>query len=376
MPRGNELSELFKALAAGQLQSVYAVVGSDPGLREELISRIQRAVLGEKTSETSAVVFGPPDPARPASAPTVAAVMDEVRTPSLFAAKKLILVRAADHLIGGKGSSGAAAVADYLKSPVPGTVLILDLEKLDKRTALAKALVASGGLVECPRLYASGYGETAPSMNSSMGAYLRQLATDRKLKLSNEAGTRLLELADGEAGRLGAELDKLAEFLRKEKRAATAADVDRLASRGAENINALVSATLCGDTSRALLALERVYERGMDMFGRTVWDQAGISIAVVSALTRELRRVERTQLNGGRCPRSKRGKPLPPQVARPIEDAARRLAAGALERAYRLLLEADLALKSSSGRSHSEIVTELLVRLGRSSKKPITTARR
>jgi hypothetical protein len=78
---------------------------------------------------------------------------------------------------------------------------------------------------------------------------------------------------------------------------------------------------------------------------------------------RELRTAERAIRNGGRCPPARSGKALPPQVARPIEAAARRLRGAPLERAYRLTLEADLALKSDSGRSPRGIVEELLVSL-------------
>ncbi len=364
MPRRNELSELFSALAKDRLQSVYAVVGDDPGLREELIGRIQHAAIGNKSSEVSTVIFAPPDPARPASAATVAEVMDEVRTPSLFAARKFILVRSAGHLVGGKNASGARAIAEYMEEPVPGTCLVLELEKLDKRTTLSRALVKSGGMVETPRLYASRYGETEASMDSSMGAYLRQLAADRKVQVTASAGRRLLELTDGEAGVLGAELDKLAEFLRNEKRAATVEDIDRLTSRGASQVTPLVRHALAGTISKALVELERVYSRGMESFGRVVWDEAAISISVVNTLARELKQVERTRLNGGRCPPAKSGKPLPPQVARPVEEAARRLGGKRLEEAYGQLLEADLALKSSSGRAPRTIVQELLVKLG------------
>jgi len=364
MARRNELAHLFKALSSGKVKAVYAVVGKDPGLRAELVSRIRTACLGAEGNDGNAVVFGPPDPARPSSAPTTAQVMDEARTPSLFSGRKFILVREAGHLVSGKSAGGGRAVAEYVEAAVPGTVLVLELEKLDKRTALAKALARTGGLVETPRLYSSRYGETEPSMESSMGTYLRQLAADRGVKITASAGCRLLELADGEAGVLGAELDKLAEFLRKKERAATVEDVDRLTSRGASQITPLVRHALAGSASRALVELERVYARGMDSFGRVVWDEAAISIAVVSALARELRQVERTRMNGGRCPTARSGKSLPPQVARPVEEAARRFDAEKLERAYRQVLEADLALKSSSGRAPRTIVHELLVGLG------------
>ncbi|MHC4915630.1 MAG: DNA polymerase III subunit delta [Planctomycetota bacterium] len=361
MARGNDLSATFKALASGKTVPVYAVVGSDPGLREELIARIRRAVLGEDGSGGAQVTLGPADPARPSSAPTLAAVVDEVGTASLFAPVKLVLVREADALVADKAAQDR--LRKMVAEPVPGTVLVLDLEKLDKRKGLAKALAKGGGLLECPRLYSSRFGESDASMASSMGVLLRQMAQERGVKLSDDAGRRLLELADGEVGFLRAELDKLADFLGKKKREARAEDVEALACRGASEVTPIVRQALAGRGSRALAALGGVFERGMDLFGRVVWDEAAIALGVVNAAGRELRTVERTVLNGGRCPPARSGKSLPPQVAAPIEAAARRLKGEGLERAYRLVLEADQTLKSSSGRSPQGVVEELLVRL-------------
>ncbi len=373
MARGTEISAVFKAISSGEIPAVCAVTGEDPGLREEVVSRIRRAFLGEGPAGEGQVVFGPPDPARPSSAPRLAEVMDEVRTASLFAPKKLVLVRGADALLAGGGSgeekkasaaAAGAALLDYLKSPVPGTVLVLEAEKLDGRTALGKALARAGGLLALPRLYFTRYGESEPSMAAPAGAYLAQLARDRGLKLSGDAGRRLLELADGEVGGLGAELDKLAGYLGEEKRAVSVEDVEALATGTTGDARALALDALRGRTAEALRAAERVFERGLEVFGRAVWDEPAIALAAVNALGRELRTVERAVLGGGRCPLSKRGKALPPQVARPIEEAARRLRGPALERAYRLVLEADLALKSSSGRRPQAILEELVVSLG------------
>ncbi len=362
MARQADLSALFKALSSGKTLPVYAVVGSDPGLREELIARIRRAVLGEDGAGGTLVTLGPADPARPSSAPTLAAVVDEVGTGSLFASVKMVLVREADALAAEK--TAQERLRELVEKPVPGAVLVLDLEKIDKRKGLAKALASSGGLLQCPRLYSSRFGESDASMASSMGALLRQMAAERGVKISDEAGRRLLELADGEVGFLRAELDKLADYLAKKRRQATAEDVNALACRGAAEVTPIVRAALAGGGSSALRALGEVFERGMNLFGRVVWDESAIALGLVNAAGRELRTVERTILNGGRCPPSRSGKALPPQVAAPIEAAARRLKGKALERAYRLVLEADQTLKSASGRSPQGVVEELVVRLG------------
>ena len=77
--------------------------------------------------------------------------------------------------------------------------------------------------------------------------------------------------------------------------------------------------------------------------------------------------MERTVLNGGRYVHAGKGKPPPPKVTRPVEAAARRWSApGAMEQAYRLLLEAELEIKGSSGRSARSVVEELIIALSAS----------
>jgi len=382
MAQKRTLQEIFRSLSTGQLRPLYAVVGEDAGLREVVIARIRRTLLGEESVGERQVVFGPPDPARPSSAPRLAEVMDEVRTASLFASRKLVLVRGAESLLGG-GSKGAgvdekgkgkgkkkapppahAALQSLLKSPVPGTVLVLDLEKLDGRSALAKGLEKAGALIECPRLYSTRYGESEVSMASSMGAYLGELARGRKLELSAEAGRRLLELADGESARLAAELDKLVDYLGDLRRAVSLEDVEALAAPGSTGAMSLAREALAGRTSQALLAAERAFAQGLDHYGRTIWDERAAALAIVGAIGREMFTVERTVLGGGSYVHGGRGKPPPLHVIRAVEAAARRWKGAALERGYRRLLEAETALKESSGRDPRAIVEELVVALG------------
>ena len=377
MAAERSFGDVLKALSAGKPGPLYAVLGEDDGLREMAIAAIRRSVFGKAGEEQNVIAFGPADPAVAGSLPKVSDVMDEARTASLFAGKKLVLVRGAGALLSppargarasddeGADKKGAppfhAALLDFLKSPPDGTTLVLETEKLDGRSALHKALAAAGCIVQCPRMYDRLYGETRVSMRSPMGLYLAELARSRGLTLAPGAGERMLELAAGQAGRLGHELDKLAQYLGAEKRAVSAEDVEALASSGAASADPAVLGALSGRAAEALAAAEKLFARGLEDFsGRITWDEQGIAIIVTAALTRKAFEVERAILNGGRY--VARGKPPPPQVTRPVEDAARRLASrGAMERVYRLLLAADRELKGSSGRGPRAILEDLVI---------------
>lgn len=366
-------ASILKELESGPVRPLYVILGEDDGLRELAVAAVRRAVFGE--GEQNVVTFGPADPAVAGSIPKVSDVMDEARTGSLFTGTKLVLVRGAGALLSPGARKSAegedekkgpppmhAALLEFVKNPPGGSVLVLETEKLDGRSALAKALEASGAVVTCPRMYDKLWGETEVSMRSPMGIYLSELARARGLSFAKGGGERLLEAVNGQAGRLSAELDKLAEYLAGKKRPVTAEDVEAMAPAGASGGDPVVLGALSGNAAEALAAAEKIFARGMEDFtGRMVWDEQGIAIILISSLSRKAFDVERAVSNGGRF--VAKGKTPPPSVTRPVEEAARRLGGGKMERVYRLILEADRELKSSSGRSPRAIVEDLVIAL-------------
>jgi DNA polymerase III subunit delta len=361
MAKKESLASIFKLISSGPIKPVYAVVCNDSGLRTDLVARINRRILGDQEKPEGLICFGPE-----ASAPfSLAQVMDEVRTPSLFTDKKHVLVRGAQTLIEGRSASPEAVevLRAYVQAPLSGVTLLLEFEKLDGRSSFSKALKKSGSLLAPGPLYSTKFGESRMSMSSSMGAYLSQLARDRNLKLTTDAGCSLLELADDQAGFFAPQLEKLSLYLGSKRRQVQLEDVQRLASPGNAGVQPLVRAALTGKRASAISAAQKMFEQGMDHFGRLIVNENAISLAIINGLGRELKTVERTILNGGRCPPTRSGKNLPPHIAAPIERAARALTGSALERAYQLVLEADIAIKSSSGRSPRAIVETILVEL-------------
>lgn len=343
--------------------------GPEAGLRQEALEAALRgaargADAGAEPPQT--VTFGPPDPARPASLPSLAAVLDEVRTDSLFAPRKTVAVRGAGKLLAGK--SAPAALLGYLRAARPGTLLVLEVEKFDARTALAKKLAAAGALVHCPRLYETPWRESAVSI----GDYLKYLAGRRGLSLEPRAAARLLELAGGETAVLAAELGKLADYLGGRGRPATVADVEAVAVGGVPVADDVVLPTLGGRAAAALRAAGRAFDRGLqDRGGKIAWNERTAALLLVSALWRAARRVEAAMLAGGR-PQGR----MPPKLARALEAAAARWSAPAMEDAYRSALAAEMELKSSSGRAPREVVEELILGLSGARAAAVAAGRR
>lgn len=113
---------------------------------------------------------------------------------SLFDDAKILYVRRADEL------PDSERLADQIASGLSESiVLILDAEKLDKRSKLYKALSAHGALEEFPK----------PDRRS-LPALVRELLADSRVKLTPAAIKYLLSAVEPEPARLAKEIEKLA----------------------------------------------------------------------------------------------------------------------------------------------------------------------
>jgi DNA polymerase III delta subunit len=303
--------------------------------------------------------------------PALAVVLDEVRTASLFTPRKLVLVKGADALLAATSSEDREAalttLLDFSRQPAADTRLVLELKKFDKRTSLARLLSEAGCLQECPRLYAARFSDPNVSMASTLGQHLTELARERALRLDEQAGVMLLELARESTSYLAAQLDKLNDYLGPDRRQVTAADVEIMASSGTLGAGDVVQKALAGQAAAALKGAERLFAYGMDSFGRMSWDDSGIALAIIATAFRKLQDIEQTDA-GGSGGRPQRNRPA--REAQAASAARRRLAGAGIEGAFRMLLEAELEIKTGGGRSPRSLTQEILIRLAGTAAGP------
>jgi len=127
------------------------VAGEELFLRTQHVAEIKRAVLGEGDPGMAMVRFD--------ETANIATVLDEARTPSMFAPKKLVIVDLADVLLKGGLDEGPAVrgkrpalsnremLENYLEGPPEGAVLVLVVESWLKTTRLHKALDKMGAVL-------------------------------------------------------------------------------------------------------------------------------------------------------------------------------------------------------------------------------------
>jgi DNA polymerase-3 subunit delta len=203
---------------------------------------------------------------------TLAAVMDDARSLSLFTPERLIWVsRAESALPRGRaaaspeddddskksGDSGAAALGSYLASPTPGVVLVFDSSRYEfdgedkaKCERVKKFYSAVPQVVEFARL-----------SESQLRALANQRAKDLGLRIGSAEVELLVEAVGGSAQALEIEIEKLCHFTRG--RAVSAADIEMLTPQAqTTTIFALVNALGRRDRREALDLLDQLLHAG------------------------------------------------------------------------------------------------------------------
>jgi DNA polymerase-3 subunit delta len=106
-------SELPKHLASGELEPVYLVSGPEDFLRGEAVKLIrEKAARGNEPCDTTELDAAEADPRK---------LLDDLRTPSLFAPRRLVLIENAGLLF----DQAVEPLLRYLERPSPRTTLVL-----------------------------------------------------------------------------------------------------------------------------------------------------------------------------------------------------------------------------------------------------------
>lgn len=197
---------------------------------------------------------------------TLAAVLDDARSLSLFASRRVIWVRGAEAALprtrasasDGDAPAGGSQLAPYLASPTPGVVVIFDVSRYDfgnddkaRVEQVRKFFAAVEAVVEFK-----------PFTPEAARALAQSLARQAELKLGLAELALLLEATAGDASRLAMEIEKLRLFCGTERKV-TAEDIAALVPDAqATNTFALVAALGRGDRSRALELLDTLVRQG------------------------------------------------------------------------------------------------------------------
>lgn len=224
-------------------QSVYLLTGSDRPKIDTALRRLRRHFASESIEVVSALdVSGE-------------AAVGLCNAGSLFGDARLVVVEEVDGRRGDDGrrrggwkAADVEAVASYLASPSPSTVLALVGEEVKKATALWKACSKSGRVLE----YAVE--------KKRLAAWVAEQFRQRGARAEPEACAAMVQLVGEDLRALALEVDKLATWAGGEPIGER--EVEALVASSADApVFLLTDAWVARDAARALDASETIFER-------------------------------------------------------------------------------------------------------------------
>ena len=210
--------KLVERLARGQEISAIVLKGSDAYLRDMCRKRIVDAFAPEGVRDWAIARLS----AREAGWDEI---LQRAQTLPMLAPRQVIIVEGAESVekLGDKARDGILdALAKYLDSPAPFTVLLLEADALDGRQRFAKLLGEKALVVE---LTIGG---------ESAAALAGQMAKECGTEIDRDAAAFLAEILNDEPARIRIEIEKLAGYTLQEGRIRVA-DVEKLVTAARKN---------------------------------------------------------------------------------------------------------------------------------------------
>jgi DNA polymerase III subunit delta len=300
---------------------------------------------------------------------SLASAVDDARSLSLFAPRRVIWLGRAESALprtSSKGraaaqsaaddaeeatgaDSGAAALGSYLRDPAPGVVLVIDCARFDfegeDKAKLERVETFYGAV--------AAKVDFRPIAPEAARGLAQKLAKDAGLRLGLTELALLLEATGGEALRIALEIEKLRLYAGP-SRQVTAEDIAALVPDAqSTTIFALVAALGRGDRRRALEILDTLARDGEYMPLALTFRATQFRMAL-AAREAGLRGAGQIQAHF-----TKLGARMWPQRAREVEQTAEAFSQARLERAIQKLFEADRALRDA--RPDDRIVMEEMV---------------
>jgi len=195
---------------------------------------------------------------------SLAAILDDARSLSLFAPQRVIWVSGAEaalprgRIASQEDNAGAADLADYVRNPTPGTVLIFVSSRYDFEGEERAKLERVQKFFSCiPEVV-----EFRPYTVESARLLAQKLAGDARLQLGLSEVGLLVDSLAADASRIVNEIEKLSLYVGAQRKV-TADDILQLVPNAqAATIFALVAAIGRGDRKRSLSHLDTLLREG------------------------------------------------------------------------------------------------------------------
>jgi len=322
-------SELQQHLARDPLRPVYVVYGNNEFEIDEAVEALRARAAAGGDAALSVVDL-------PKEQRDLAQVMDALRSVPMFVETVMVILRDAGEFVG----RHRAALETYLAAPSPTGVLVMTPAKWDRKTKLAKRVEELRGDVACwlPR-----------STDEVLAWIQRRARAVHKKRITSSAAALLADLCQNDLSGLSAELKKLELYVGQAEEIAEA-DVSAAAmSYAAYRPFDLCDKLAAGDLRGAMGTVEGLLAEGVAAVVFVGTLRSYYRRLLEAKLLAETAGVDAAVAKFAGHPKERDG----------FKRQLMRVSADVLTRAYRSLLEADLAVKTS--RYPDQLIVEKLV---------------
>ena len=324
---------LLKSIAAGRLQPVYVLYGEEPAAIRSVVMALRKHLIPPDDPLAQSMAAFNHERFDGADLKAAAPVIASCQQVPMMAKKRLVELANPEDIAKGAGEDAGSpagaidALANYIKSPSPSTVLVISSMGIDGRSKLVTACKKDGWAHKFEVI----------KRDEDAVAFVITEAQARGKGIARDAANGLVAAVGTGRSELLAALEQA--MLHAGDRMVAAADVEAMVVHTREgNIFHLTDAVGRGEARAALTVLARMFSAGEK--------ETGTSLQVLAMLTRQIRMLYTAKVGAAHTIQ-------PPFLQRQYEQQARGFSEPRLRTAYAALVRLDSDLKGGSAAAYA-----------------------
>jgi len=319
------------AISSRRLPPMVYLFGGETYLRDRALAQIRQHYVDPRTADFNLDIIE-------GGGVKAQSLTDMANALPTFAERRLVVVREADKI----PSAELEGLLPYLKDPSPTTLLVLVGDKVDRRKKFFQEIKKHGALVEFKELY-----------ENQIPAFVREQAAQNGLRMTESAMALFCRRVGTSLQEISAEMTKLATYLGGKELADEEDVAEIVTETRAESVFKLTDAIGERRMPEALRLTRKLLEDG---------EAPLMIVAMVTRFYRQLwSACELQKQNLGKQEMAKRVG-INPYFLDGLLRQARHTSTAECRKAFELLLQTDLALKSS-GAHPAALLDQLMLAL-------------
>jgi DNA polymerase-3 subunit delta len=256
--------QLASRMAAGKSVSAVLLLGSDSFLREAYREQVIESVVVAAVRPWAVQHYS-------AAEDELGVIVSRARMMPMLAPRQVIVfteLEAIELPAESKKEDAVEMLRDYLASPAPFTVLILEAAKLDQRMRLAKVLA------EAALVIAAELSEEPHERLREATRLAKQMAAQQKGSIDDDAAEELADLCNGDLAAIRSEIAKLVTYAGPDQRIRRVEVEALVVAEKRYSVWELADVLATGQLDRALKFLDKLIRDGEEppaLVGAVAW---------------------------------------------------------------------------------------------------------